>query len=158
MTGTPGMTDACPARRRYDRSMLDPDRFLTAQEGTYDTALRELRAGRKASHWMWFIFPQLTALGRSGTAKRYGIDGLAEARAYLAHPVLGPRLIEAAGAVLTHPDRSAEAIMGGIDAKKLRSSATLFEAAGGDEVFSELLDTFYGGARCPLTLDLLGRT
>lgn len=136
--------------------MLDPDRFLTAQEGTHDTALRELRAGRKASHWMWFIFPQLTVLGRSGTAKRYGIDGLAEARAYLAHPVLGPRLVEAAHAVLTHPERSAREIMGGIDAVKLRSSATLFEAAGGEAVFAELLDTFYGGARCELTLEALG--
>ncbi|WP_071673694.1 DUF1810 domain-containing protein [Nioella nitratireducens] len=105
--------------------MFDPARFLTAQDATYATALAELRAGRKLSHWMWFIFPQLTALGRSGTAKRYGIDGLAEARDYLAHPVLGPRLVEAARAVLTHAEGRPEAIMGRIDAKKLRSSATL---------------------------------
>ena len=136
--------------------MADLSRFREAQRGTYETALAELRAGAKRSHWMWFIFPQLRSLGRSPTAKRYGIEGLEEARAYLADPVLGPRLVQAAGAVLAHRGTAPEAILGGIDALKLRSSATLFEAAGGDPVFGEVLEAFYGGERCPKTLAELG--
>jgi uncharacterized protein (DUF1810 family) len=136
--------------------MADLTRFHDAQAGTYQIALAELRAGRKQSHWMWFVFPQLRSLGRSATARHYGIADLDEARAYLADPVLGPRLVEAAGAVLMHRGRPAEAIMGHVDALKLRSSATLFEAAGGDRVFGEVLDAFYGGARCPLTVAELG--
>ncbi len=132
--------------------MADLTRFHDAQAGTYQTALAELRAGAKQSHWMWFVFPQLRSLGRSGTAKHYGIADLAEAQAYLADPVLGPRLVEAARAVLAHRGRPAEDIMGPVDALKLRSSATLFEAAGGDPVFGQLLDAFYDGERCPLTL------
>ncbi len=132
--------------------MPDLSRFYDAQAGTFETALAELRAGRKLSHWMWFVFPQLRSLGRSGTAKHYGIADLGEARSYLADPVLGPRLVEAAGAVLAHRRRPAQDIMGHVDALKLRSSATLFEAAGGDPVFGQILDAFYGGERCPLTL------
>lgn len=130
------------------------DRFVAAQDGgVYDTAVAELRRGRKRSHWMWFVFPQVAGLGRSPTAQYYAIADLAEARAYLAHPLLAPRLVEAAGAVLSHAgDGTADAILGGIDAVKLRSSATLFEAAGGDAVFGRLLDAFYGGARDPATL------
>ncbi|WP_212524038.1 DUF1810 domain-containing protein [Actibacterium sp. MT2.3-13A] len=135
--------------------MPDLARFRDAQADTYATALAELRAGRKATHWMWFIFPQLAVLGRSATAKYYGIENLAEARAYLADPVLGPRLEEAAEAVLTHPERDAEQIMGPIDGLKLRSSATLFRAAGGGAVFQRLLDTFYGGAPCARTIQEL---
>jgi len=125
-------------------------RFHEAQAGTYATALAELQAGRKQSHWMWFIFPQLASLGRSGTAKFYGIADLAEARAYLADPVLGPRLIACGEAMLAHPHRSAEDILGPVDALKLRSSATLFEAAGAP-VMDRVFATFYGGKRCAAT-------
>lgn len=136
--------------------MTDLSRFRDAQEEVYDTALAELRAGRKRSHWMWFVFPQLRGLGRSPTAQHYGIDGLAEARAYLADPVLGPRLVEAARAVLAHRGRDPADIMGSVDAMKLRSSATLFEAAGGNPVFGEIVEAFYDGVRCPLTRAELG--
>ena len=132
--------------------MPDLTRFHEAQADIYETALAELRAGRKRSHWMWFVFPQLASLGRSSTAKFYGIDDVEEARAYLDDRILGPRLLECAEAVLSHPDRSAEEILGGIDAMKLRSSATLFRAAGGGGTFDRLLDTFYGGEACTRTL------
>lgn len=130
---------------------MDLQRFHAAQAGSYDTALSELQEGRKRSHWMWFIFPQLASLGRSGTAKFYGIADLAEARAYLADPVLGPRLIACAEAVLSHPERSADQMLGPVDALKLRSSATLFAAAGAD-VMKDVLATFYGGERCAVTM------
>ena len=136
--------------------MPDLSRFHAAQAGSYDTALAELTAGAKATHWMWFIFPQLRALGRSSTAKYYGIEDIDEARAYLADPLLGPRLSACARALLAHKGAAAEAIMGTVDAKKLRSSATLFEAAGGGAEFAALLDSFYGGTRCGRTLELLG--
>jgi uncharacterized protein (DUF1810 family) len=129
------------------------DRFLTAQEGVYPAALAELRAGRKTSHWMWFVFPQIAGLGQSAMARRYAILDRAEARAYLAHTVLGARLGECAEAMLGWAGRrSAEAILGGIDAIKLRSSATLFEATGGGAAFADLLDAFYAGTRDPATL------
>ena len=129
------------------------DRFVRAQADTYDAALAELRAGAKTGHWMWFVFPQIAGLGHSAMAVRYAIADLAEARAYRAHPVLGHRLGACAQALLGWAGRrSAERIMGGIDAVKLRSSATLFEAAEGDRVFADLLDAFYGGARDPATL------
>lgn len=128
------------------------ERFVEAQAGAYDRALAELRAGRKASHWMWFVFPQIAGLGRSPVARFYAIADLDEARAYLAHPVLGPRLAEATGAVSAAPG-SAEAILGAIDAVKLRSSMTLFEAAAADpEPFRAALDRFFGGERDPETL------
>lgn len=104
---------------------------------------------------MWFVFPQLRGLGRSGTARLYGIDGLAEARAYLAHPVLGPRLEQTARAMLCHRGQRAEVILGAVDAMKRRSSATLFDAAGGGHVFADLLDAFHDGAHCPLTVAAL---
>ena len=104
-------------------------RFVTAQAGTYDSAMEELRRGRKTSHWMWFVFPQVAGLGRSGTAVRYAVSGLQEARAYLAHPVLGPRLVAAAEVAASAPARDADALLGGIDAVKLRSSMTLFAHA-----------------------------
>ena len=131
-------------------------RFAAAQEGSWETALAELRRGRKESHWMWWIFPQLAALGRSGTAKAYGIADLEEARAYLAHPVLGPRLVEAARAMLGNAGQRPEAVLGGIDAMKLRSSMTLFAAVpGADPVFGEVLEAFYGGEADPMTLERL---
>ncbi|WP_283638335.1 DUF1810 domain-containing protein [Marinovum algicola] len=132
-------------------------RFIAAQDGVWEQALGELQAGRKRSHWMWFIFPQLASLGRSAKAQRYGLADLAEARAYAAHAVLGPRLREAGAAVLAHRGRAAEEILGGIDALKLRSCATLFERADhGSDVHARLIDNFYGGDRCPLTQAEIG--
>ncbi len=132
-------------------------RFIEAQQGVWTQALEELQAGRKQSHWMWFVFPQLASLGRSATAQHYGIADLAEARAYGAHDLLGPRLRQAGAAVLGHPGRSAEDILGQVDALKLRSCATLFERADpGSTVHRGIIDTFYGGTRCPLTLSELG--
>jgi uncharacterized protein (DUF1810 family) len=128
----------------------DLRRFLAAQDGggTYERALAELRAGRKTSHWMWFVFPQLAGLGQSAMSRRYAIGSLEEARAYLAHPVLGPRLRECSQALLSHPDRSAAEILGGIDAVKLRSSMTLFAAADPAEpLFAGVLAQFCAGAR-----------
>ena len=128
------------------------ERFLRAQESTFATALRELQAGRKETHWMWWIFPQLAALGRSPTAKTYGIADLEEARAYLAHPVIGPRLVEAARAMLRHQGRAPAAILGAVDALKLRSCATLFAAVpGAPPEFRAILDAFYDGEADPLT-------
>jgi uncharacterized protein (DUF1810 family) len=133
------------------------DRFVQAQEGVYDTALAELRAGSKRSHWMWFVFPQIAGLGHSATARRYAIASLAEARDYLAHPVLGPRLTEAARALLAVPGRTAGQILGHPDDLKLRSSMTLFAAAADDPaVFQAVLDRYYDGPDTA-TLRLLGR-
>jgi uncharacterized protein (DUF1810 family) len=122
-------------------------RFVTAQNagGTYDRAVAELRAGRKTTHWMWFIFPQVAGLGYSPTAQKYAISSLDEARAYLAHPVLGARLTECAAIVAGVADRTAEQIFGDVDALKLRSSLTLFmRAAPGDPVFGQVLDQYFG--------------
>jgi uncharacterized protein (DUF1810 family) len=136
--------------------MSDLTRFGIAQRDTYDTALAELMQGRKQTHWMWFIFPQLKVLGRSETARHFGIADLAEARAYLADADLGPGLIAVARAVLSHPDRSATQIMGPVDALKLRSSATLFREAAQDAqtraVFDAILTTFHDGQPCEVTL------
>lgn len=132
-------------------------RFVEAQQRTYDVALTELQAGEKRSHWMWFIFPQLAALGRSPTAQFYGIRSLQEARAFLAHPVLGQRYRASVGAILEWADRkSAAVILGDVDAMKLRSSLTLFENASGDRLFAEALAAFYGTAD-EATLQLLNR-
>ena len=132
------------------------ERFVDAQSGgVYERAIDELRRGRKSSHWMWFVFPQLRGLGRSETSRFYGIDGLEEAAAYLGHPMLGPRLRAAFQAVLAAPG-SAEAILGPVDAMKLRSSATLFErAAPADPLFGAVLERFFGGERDARTLALL---
>ena len=133
------------------------DRFVAAQHDTYDAALSELRQGRKQSHWMWFIFPQLRGLGRSEMSHHYGIADLDEARRYLAHPILGPRLVECAGAVLTHRGTPAEAIMGPVDAGKLRSSATLFGAVdGAPDVFDRILAEFFDARPCRHTAERLG--
>jgi uncharacterized protein (DUF1810 family) len=126
----------------------DLQRFVTAQDegGTYDRALAELRAGRKTSHWMGFVFPQVAGLGRSPVSRRFAIRSLAEARAYLEHPVLGPRLRESAQALLDLGGADAEAVLGGIDALKLRSSMTLFARAAPEEPrFEAVLDRFFGG-------------
>ncbi|MGY1601740.1 DUF1810 domain-containing protein [Geodermatophilus sp. SYSU D00815] len=134
----------------------DLSRFLSAQDGgVFEQALAELRAGRKRSHWMWFVFPQVAGLGRSETAQRYAIADLDEAQAYLAHPVLGPRLVECARALLELPGRDAVAVLGSVDAQKLRSSMTLFAAADGDPVFGQVLDEYFGGHADDLTLGRL---
>jgi uncharacterized protein (DUF1810 family) len=127
---------------------VDLERFVTAQDsgGTYQRAVTELRKGRKTSHWMWFIFPQIVGLGRSAMAQAYAINNLAEAQAYLAHPVLGPRLVECAKLVASHRGLSAEQIFGGIDAIKLRSSMTLFAHADPEQkVFGQVIDQYFEG-------------
>ncbi|WP_439692242.1 DUF1810 domain-containing protein [Curtobacterium sp. SP.BCo] len=132
------------------------ERFVLAQQGVHDTALAELRRGRKTSHWMWFVFPQLSGLGRSATAQQYALDGLVEARAYLAHPVLGPRLLTATAAAAAAPARSVDELLGGVDALKLRSSMTLFTAAADDPApFRAVLDRWYAGTEDPVTVRLL---
>lgn len=124
----------------------DLSRFVDAQAGTYERALAELRAGRKTGHWMWFVLPQVAGLGRSPTAQHYAISGLDEARAYLAHPVLGPRLVECARALLELPGSDATAVLGPVDAMKLRSSMTLFAHADPAEpAFRAVLDRYFGG-------------
>jgi len=127
---------------------FDLQRFVLAQDsgGTVDRALRELRAGRKQTHWMWFVLPQLAGLGRSPTAQRYAVSGLPEARAYLRHPVLGPRLRACAEVLAGLDAPDAERVLGPVDAQKLRSSMTLFaHAAPGERVFREVLDRWWGG-------------
>ena len=127
---------------------MDLERFVRAQDEhqTYDQAVRELRRGRKTSHWMWFVFPQIAGLGHSPMAQAYAIADLAGARAYLAHPVLGPRLVECAEIVASHSGSTAEQIFGGIDAMKLRSSMTLFARAAEDQpVFAAVLDQYFDG-------------
>ena len=128
----------------------DLARFVAAQDdgGTYERALAELHGGRKTSHWMWFVFPQIAGLGRSPTAQRYAIGSLEEARAYLVHPVLGPRLRDCATALLEAHDRSAVEILGEVDAAKLRSSMTLFSRAAPEELlFQQVIDRYFDGRR-----------
>ncbi|MCR5878585.1 DUF1810 domain-containing protein [Phenylobacterium sp. J367] len=135
---------------------FDLQRFVDAQAGVYDQALGELRAAEKRSHWMWFVFPQLAALGRSPTAQHFGISGLEEARAYLAHPVLGPRLVACTAAVNGVQGRTAHEIFGSPDDLKFRSSMTLFQAADpAQPAFGEALARYYGGPDAA-TLTLLG--
>jgi uncharacterized protein (DUF1810 family) len=135
----------------------DLNRFVRAQESDYDRALAEIRSGRKRTHWMWYVFPQLDGLGFSETARRYAIRGLDEARAYLEHPVLGPRLVACAEAVLAVPERSAREIFGTPDDLKLRSCATLFaEVSPAGSVFRRLLEEYFGGEADGRTLALLG--
>lgn len=136
------------SERRDAGDPFELERFVAAQDagGAYERALGELRAGRKTSHWMWFVFPQLAGLGHSPMARRYAIASLDEARAYLAHPVLGARLRACAHALLDDGDRTARAILGQVDALKLRSSMTLFaRAAPGEPLFGEVLERFYDG-------------
>jgi uncharacterized protein (DUF1810 family) len=124
----------------------DLDRFVLAQDGVYDGVLEELRRGRKVGHWIWFIFPQVAGLGHSSMSQMYAISSLDEARAYLAHPVLGPRLRECAAIVLATEGRTAPEVFGSIDAVKLRSSMTLFHRAAPDEpVFRQVLDRYNDG-------------
>jgi uncharacterized protein (DUF1810 family) len=135
---------------------FDLERFVEAQEAAFEGALRELRQGRKTGHWIWFIFPQLVGLGRSEMSRRYGLESVGEARAYLEHPVLGPRLRECVSTVLATSASTAEEIVGSLDAVKVRSSMTLFHRAAPDEpLFTEMLEQFYSGVADPATDALL---
>ena len=137
----------------------DLKRFLDAQDSIYDDALAEIRAGRKRSHWMWFIFPQFAGLGFSPTSQHFAINSIAEARAYLAHPVLGSRLVECAEATLSVEGRTAREIFGSPDDLKLRSSATLFASVSPDgSVFHRLLEKYFDGQPDGRTLELLEPT
>ncbi|NUO91018.1 MAG: DUF1810 domain-containing protein [Dermatophilaceae bacterium] len=141
---------------------FDLQRFVDAQDrgGAYAAALAELRAGRKRGHWMWFVLPQVAGLGRSDMARAYAVSGLHEAGAYLDHPVLGPRLRACAEALDALTERDPVAVLGGIDATKLRSSMTLFERAATEaadsELFGRVLDHFFGGRRDDATTGILG--
>jgi len=139
--------------------MSDPHdlrRFVLAQQDVYDAAVSELRAGRKTSHWMWFVFPQIAGLGRSATAQEYAIASLAEAEAYLAHPVLGTRLLDCARILTQLSGRTAEEVFGAVDAQKLRSSMTLFaRAAAEPSAFGEVLAQYFDGAEDRATLQRL---
>jgi uncharacterized protein (DUF1810 family) len=139
-------------------SSFDLARFLAAQrhDGTYPRALAELTAGRKTSHWMWFVFPQIAGLGRSPTARRFAIASLAEAQAYLAHPILGPRLGACCQALIDLPTKDPVGILGEIDAMKLRSSMTLFARADpNDPRFRDVLAKYFAGETDPATEELL---
>jgi uncharacterized protein (DUF1810 family) len=155
--GRPGAEPARQPGRRPGVAAEDPfdlARFVAAQNAgnTYEQAVAELRNGRKVSHWMWFVFPQIAGLGRSALAQRYAIGSLAEARAFRTHPVLGPRLLDSAAIVLSVRGRTVQDIFGGIDAVKLRSSMTLFGRADPDEpVFKDVLNKYFDGAADPAT-------
>lgn len=132
-------------------------RFLSAQERDYPIALREIQNGCKQSHWIWYIFPQIKGLGRSYQSEYYGITNRQEAEAYLAEPTLNARLREITLALLEHKDKTAQQILGGIDAMKVKSSMTLFDAITPNDIYSEVLNTFYAGERCRRTLEHLAR-
>lgn len=134
---------------------FDLERFVTAQESVFDTALAELRFGRKRSHWMWFVFPQMRGLGRSSTAEFYGIASRGEGEAYLAHPLLGARLRDATVAVLLHRNVSVHAIFGSPDDMKFRSSMTLFARIDRDGPYRATLDAFFAGDEDQATIRLL---
>jgi uncharacterized protein (DUF1810 family) len=141
---------------RVPADPFDLQRFVTAQDPVWDRVCAELRRGRKSSHWMWFVFPQVAGLGSSPTAQAYALSGLDEARAYLAHPVLGPRLREAAQLASAVPAGTASEVFGHPDDLKLRSSMTLFARAAPDEqVFTAVLDRYFGGDPDRRTLDLV---
>jgi uncharacterized protein (DUF1810 family) len=156
----PSWPEERPLHRGWEPAgVTDPhelQRFLDAQAHTYDQALQELRAGHKRTHWMWFVFPQVEGLGRSGMAQRYAISGLEEARAYLGHPTLGRRLVESARALTDLDTDDPEAVFGSVDAGKLRSSMTLFARAAPEEpVFQQVLDHYFGGAHDEATTSRL---
>lgn len=138
---------------------FDLNRFVLAQADVYETALTEIKRGRKRSHWMWFVFPQFAGLGVSATSQHYAIKSLDEARAYLAHPLLGPRLVECAEALLAVEGRTAHDIFGSPDDMKLRSCATLFALVSPvDSAFQRLLERYYGGISDENTLRLVGQS
>ncbi len=134
---------------------FDLDRFVHAQAPVMPAVEAELRAGRKTSHWMWFVFPQIAGLGSSPTAQRYAIESRAEAEAYLAHPVLGRRLRDCTGWVMAATGRTAHQVFGDPDTQKFRSSLTLFDAVAPGDVFAQALDRYFGGERDPATISRL---
>ena len=134
---------------------MELERFVKAQHDTYETAFSEIRQGCKRTHWIWYIFPQLVGLGHSSNARYYGIRNRAEAEAYLNHPVLGSRLHRISERLLTVEGRTAREILGNLDAMKVRSSMTLFDAVSPNDIFGLVLDKFYGGQRCQYTLEML---
>jgi uncharacterized protein (DUF1810 family) len=135
---------------------LDLERFVEAQEKSYDQALTEIKSGQKRSHWMWYIFPQIAGLGHSPMSQRYSIKSLAEAKAYLEHPILGRRLTTSVEALLKVENRSADDIFGILDARKLRSSMTLFAAAAPDEcIVQKVISRYFDGEQDPATIHLL---
>ena len=133
----------------------DLERFVSAQQRSYDVAFAELKNGRKRSHWMWYIFPQLRGLGHSYNARYFGIADIEEAEAYLNHPILGERLRQLTEMIIGLPSDDAREIFGGIDSIKLRSSLTLFETVAPNDIFGQALSKFFGDERDPLTLRLL---
>ncbi|MEM7591823.1 MAG: DUF1810 domain-containing protein [Cyanobacteria bacterium P01_A01_bin.83] len=135
--------------------LFNLNRFISAQENVYNSALLELKNGSKRSHWMWYIFPQLDGLGRSATARHYGIKSIEEARAYLNHPILGKRLLECANAILNIEGKSALEILGYPDDLKLKSSMTLFDCVASDTIFVSVLDKYFSGEQDHKTLQLL---
>lgn len=153
----PRRTPACQTETVGGSGGDGLDRFVSAQRDTYDRALAEIRAGRKRTHWMWFVFPQLAGLGRSATAAYYALSGLAEAAAYLAHPVLGPRLVAISRALLDLPAPDPTAVFGYPDDLKLHSCMTLFaQVHGADAVFGAVLAACFAGRPDDATLRLLG--
>ena len=134
------------------------NRFVEVQEDVYPIALKELQKGRKRSHWMWYVFPQLKGLGHSYHAKYYGISGIEETMAYLEHSLLGQRIREISATILNLPGIDAEAIFGCIDAMKLRSSMTLFDVVSPQDVFARVLDKYFGGQRDSKSIQLIEKT
>ncbi len=152
-----GWQGHCITMVRATDDPFDLWRFVEAQQLTYDQALSELRAGRKRTHWSWFVLPQLHGLGSSAMAQRYAIGSLDEARAYLAHPLLGPRLKACVAAINRHAGIDAVQILGGVDKRKFHSCITLFaQASAPDPVFTEALQAFFSGRPDAATLALLG--
>ena len=133
------------------------ERFIEAQERHYQLALTEVQAGKKQSHWIWYIFPQMRGLGRSCFAHMYGIRDREEAEEYLNHEVLGKRLREITAALLAHEERTAEEIFGDLDAMKVRSCMTLFDIISPEDIFSEVLRRFYSNTRCEITIAMLSK-
>ena len=131
------------------------NRFISAQERDYLIALSEIKNGSKQSHWIWYIFPQIKGLGRSYQSQFYGIANRQEAEAYLAEPTLNARLRDITLALLEHKDKTAQQILGGIDAMKVKSSMTLFDAIAPDDIYADILNTFFRGDRCKRTLEYL---
>lgn len=131
------------------------ERFLEAQEYSYNTALEEIKQGKKQSHWIWYVFPQLRGLGRSYNSNFYGIRDTREAQAFLTHDILGARLREVTNAFLSHEGLAAEDILGHIDSIKVRSCMTLFDAVSPDDIYNDVLDRFYSGKRCHATLKII---
>ena len=136
--------------------MAELSEFVASQAPVWDDVLREMRAGRKTSHWIWWVFPQLAILGRSHRARHFGLSGLDGAAAYLAHPLLGPRLIQVSQLLLSHEDTDPATILGAVDALKVRSCMTLFEAVpDAPGIFAEVLDRMYDDTRCPITREAI---